>query len=122
MFQSIQEIVQGISGAATLEGDRLTVTNAGALSHDAIDRLAWTSSFAATPELRGTARWVIREAAAARGIRPASIHHLYMAMGRGEVSGFTVPAMNVRGSGAELIVRSNRNSTGNEASLMAGGV
>jgi fructose/tagatose bisphosphate aldolase len=96
MFQSIQEIVQGISGAATLEGDRLTVTNAGALSHDAIDRLAWTSSFAATPELRGTARWVIREAAAARGIRPASIHHLYMAMGRGEVSGFTVPAINVR--------------------------
>ena len=30
------------------------------------------------------------------GIRPASIHDLYMAMGRGEAGGFTVPAINVR--------------------------
>jgi fructose-bisphosphate aldolase class II len=31
------------------------------------------------------------------GVRPASIHELYMARGRGEVHGFTVPAINVRG-------------------------
>src|SRR5574339_540651 len=30
------------------------------------------------------------------GVRPASIHDLYMARGRGEVSPFTTPAMNVR--------------------------
>ena len=34
--------------------------------------------------------------AAAAGIRPASIHDLYMAMGRGDAGGFTVPAINVR--------------------------
>ena len=48
------------------------------------------------PRLRGTARWIIRSLAAAAGIRPASIHDLYMAMGRGDAGGFTVPAINVR--------------------------
>jgi fructose/tagatose bisphosphate aldolase len=61
-----------------------------------IDRLAWTAVFGGDAESRGTARWTIRHAAAAAGIRPASIHDLYMAMGRGEASGFTVPAINVR--------------------------
>ena len=61
-----------------------------------IDRLAHTGALGATPEIKGTARWVIRSVAAAKGIRPASIHDLYMAMGRGEASGFTVPAMNIR--------------------------
>ena len=37
-----------------------------------------------------------RRLAAEKGIRPASIHDLYLAMGRGEVGGFTVPAINVR--------------------------
>jgi fructose/tagatose bisphosphate aldolase len=31
-----------------------------------------------------------------KGIYPSSIHDLYMAFGRGEVSGFTVPAINLR--------------------------
>ena len=61
-----------------------------------IDHLAHTSSFGATPEIKGTARWVIRALAAARGVKPASIHELYIALGRGETGGFTVPAMNIR--------------------------
>ena len=36
------------------------------------------------------------EASQALGARSASIHDLYMARGRGEVSGFTVPAINIR--------------------------
>ena len=43
------------------------------------------------------ARWLIWEIGQAVGVRPASIHDLYMARGRGEVHGFTVPAINVRG-------------------------
>src|SRR5256885_15810580 len=61
-----------------------------------VDTLAWNSVFGATAEERGAARHDIRRAAADRGIRLASIHDLYMAMGRGEAGGFTVPAMNVR--------------------------
>src|SRR5919198_6572114 len=68
----------------------------GTINGETIDRLVWTAVFGETAELRGTARWNIRTAAAEAGIRPASIHDLYMAMGRGDASGFTVPAINVR--------------------------
>ncbi len=61
-----------------------------------VDRLAWTACFGKDPEVRGTARWAIRTLASKAGIVPASIHELYMAMGRGEAGGFTVPAMNLR--------------------------
>jgi fructose/tagatose bisphosphate aldolase len=68
----------------------------GAVTADVVDRLAWTAVFGADAESRGTARWHIRTLAASAGIRPASIHDLYMAMGRHEADGFTVPAINVR--------------------------
>ena len=42
------------------------------------------------------ARWLLWETGQRAGVRPASIHELYMARGRGEVPPFTTPAMNVR--------------------------
>lgn len=46
---------------------------------------------------QGLARYLVRAAALALDIVPASIHDLYIARGRGEVpSNFTVPAMNLR--------------------------
>ena len=84
-------------------------TKAGAVTADTIDQLAWTAVFGKDAELRGTARWIVRSLAAAAGIRPASIHDLYMAMGRGDAAGFTVPAINVRSMAydtARAVVRS----------------
>jgi len=66
------------------------------MTPDQIDSLIHTAVFGATPEQKGEARHELLQAGAAVGIRFASIHDLYMAMGRGEVSGFTVPAINVR--------------------------
>jgi fructose/tagatose bisphosphate aldolase len=85
------------------------VASAGPAAADVIDRLAWTAVFGDTAELRGTARWAIRNLSANAGIRPASIHDLYMAMGRGEAKGFTVPAINVRAMAydtARAVIRS----------------
>ena len=46
---------------------------------------------------RANARWLIWEAAQALGIRPASIHELYVARGEGRLPHtFTTPAMNIR--------------------------
>src|SRR5258708_1015307 len=42
------------------------------------------------------ARGLLWEIGQRAGVRPASIHELYMARGRGEVPSFTTPAMNVR--------------------------
>src|SRR5437763_14140813 len=66
-----------------------------ATAHE-VDTLAWAAVFGRDAERRGVARYTVRTLAAKAGIRPASIHDLYLAMGRGEASGFTVPAINVR--------------------------
>src|SRR5437762_2970226 len=78
-------------------------------SAERVDQLATTAALGETAEARGSARFTIRQLAAAAGIRLASIHDLYMAMGRGEAGGFTVPAINVRAmtyDSARAVIRS----------------
>jgi fructose/tagatose bisphosphate aldolase len=109
MFESITQMSDAVKPAASLLSDRVSVTNAGAVTGDLVDKLAWTAAFGADAEIRGTARWIIRSLAAAAGVRPASIHDLYMAMGHGDAGGFTVPAINVRAMAydtARAVIRS----------------
>jgi fructose/tagatose bisphosphate aldolase len=60
-----------------------------------IDALVRKAVFG-TEDEKAHARWLIWEMGQKAGVRPASIHDLYMARGRGEVPPFTTPAMNVR--------------------------
>src|SRR2546427_13100339 len=77
--------------AATLRRFR-----SSAVRHSAeMDRLVRQAVFG-TPEEREQARWLIWEIGQHAGVRPASIHDLYLARGRGEVRAFTTPAINVR--------------------------
>ena len=111
MFQSQKEMFDAVKPVATVLSDRVSVTASGAIPGELTDRLAWTAVFGSDAELRGSARWIVRSLAAASGIRPASIHDLYMAMGRGDAGGFTVPAINVRAMAydtARAVVRSAR--------------
>ena len=96
MFESIKQMSDALAPVAEVEDDRISVTNPATVAGDLVDELAWTAAFGADATMRGTARWIIRSLAAAAGIRPASIHDLYLAMGRGDAGGFTVPAINVR--------------------------
>jgi fructose/tagatose bisphosphate aldolase len=96
MYQSVEEMTNALKPVATVLSDRVSMTRPGAIPGDVIDRLAATAVFGGDPDVRGTARWLIRSLCAAEGLRPASIHDLYMAMGRRDVGGFTVPAINIR--------------------------
>ncbi len=60
-----------------------------------IDGLVRKAVFGSEDE-KAHARWMIWEMGQQAGVRPASIHELYMARGRDEVVAFTTPAMNVR--------------------------
>ncbi len=60
-----------------------------------IDALVRRAVFG-TEDEKAHARWMIWEMGQKAGVRPASIHDLYLARGRGEVPPFTTPAMNVR--------------------------
>jgi len=91
--------------------DRDATASTGAPDDELIDRLVDTAVFGKDAEIKGTARWLVRRHAEAAGIRPASIHDLYMAMGRGDAGGFTVPAINVRAMAydtARAVVRAAR--------------
>jgi fructose/tagatose bisphosphate aldolase len=62
-----------------------------------IDDLIYTAVFSSDKAAQEAAGWLIRRAGAALGIVSASIQSIYEAMGREELKGFTVPAINLRG-------------------------
>src|SRR5688500_6350406 len=80
-----------------LRGGRPNVANESVLESARMDRLVRVAVFGDV-QARELARWLIWQIGQSVGVRAASIHELYMARGRGEVGGFTVPAMNVRGA------------------------
>jgi len=81
--------------AVVVSGDTVRVVRPEALTSAAMDGLVAEAVFG-DKESRDYARWLIWELGQAVGTRAASIHELYAARGRGEVGGFTVPAMNIR--------------------------
>src|SRR5256885_5108934 len=82
--------------AVTVLDGRVTVHDESAIASSAMDKLVNTAVFG-DPDDREDARWLIWEVGQAVGVQPSSIHDLYLARGRGETGGFTVPAMNIRG-------------------------
>ncbi|MFQ5737230.1 MAG: class II fructose-bisphosphate aldolase [Thermodesulfobacteriota bacterium] len=96
-FKSTGEIYDSMKGAVKGTGADVEVLDEGALRGAAMDRLIYSAVFSDSGEVKTEARRLIKYLAGALGIRPASIHDLYAAMGRGECMGFTVPAINIRG-------------------------
>ncbi len=84
-----------LGDAVTRQGSKVTVADESVLATERMDALVGEAIFGEA-EARDYARWLIWEIGQIVGVRPASIHELYMARGRGEVNGFTVPAMNIR--------------------------
>ncbi|HEV8490154.1 MAG TPA: class II fructose-bisphosphate aldolase [Candidatus Limnocylindrales bacterium] len=93
---SAPDLLARLEGIVTIAGDGLTVDDEERLRGDGIRDLAWTAAFGEDEAAVAAAQWIVWEASQALGARSASIHDLYMARARGEVSGFTVPAVNIR--------------------------
>jgi fructose-bisphosphate aldolase, class II len=90
------DLLARLGGTARIEGERLVVDDPAGFRGEVIRDLAWTAAFAEVGPTVDLAQWLIHEAAQALGARTASIHELYIARARGEVQGFTVPALNLR--------------------------
>jgi len=91
----LNRLLTSLQGVLRLEGDRVQLLNQKTLPEKA-DVLVHEAVFG-EPEVQAAARWLIWETAQAAGIRPASIHDLYLARGKGMIErDFTVPAMNLR--------------------------
>src|SRR3954464_11414012 len=94
--ERVPDLIARLGDAGHVDGDRLVVDDEAAFRGDVIRDLAWTAAFATDEATVATAQWLVREAARELGALSASIHDLYMARSRGEVHGFTVPAINIR--------------------------
>ncbi|HJR17473.1 MAG TPA: class II fructose-bisphosphate aldolase, partial [Gemmatimonadales bacterium] len=95
MADATQRVIDLYGGSLELVPGGVQVRDQTKLRTPATDRLVWQAVFG-TGDEREAARWLLWELGQVTGARPASIHELYMARGRGECGGFTVPAMNVR--------------------------
>ena len=89
-------LLDAIAPSARLDGERLIVEDEATFRGDPIRALAWTAAFSHDVATTETAQWLVWEASQVLGAHSASIQALYEARGRGEVSGFTVPAINLR--------------------------
>lgn len=97
LFQDIQQLKKGIESILAVAGNDVTVINASKLRGELIDNLVYTAVFGTDESIQEAARWLIRRSGVALGIISSSIQPLYEAMGRNEITGFTVPAINLRG-------------------------
>src|SRR6185295_7243060 len=95
MADATQRVIGLYGGAVSLVPGGIELRDPAKLRSPATDRLVWEAVFG-TGDDREAARWLIWELGQATGARPASINDLYLARGRGECGGFTVPAINVR--------------------------
>ena len=93
---SPSETLALVARAAHLDRGRFVVDDSARFRGDPIRDLAWTATFSPDEGAVEAARWIIWAASQALGARSASIHELYMARARGDVGGFTVPAINIR--------------------------
>jgi len=95
MAESRAQLIGLFGGTVRQAGERVQVADASKLKTEATDKVVHAAVFGAPGE-RDAARWLLWEIGQAVGVRPASIGPIYFARGRGECSGFTVPAINVR--------------------------
>jgi fructose/tagatose bisphosphate aldolase len=95
MADVTRQLVDLYAGAVALAPGGVTVRDPAGLRTPATDQLVQRAVFGQGDE-REAARWLLWELGQTTGARPASINALYQARGRGDVGGFTVPAINVR--------------------------
>src|SRR5688500_9721916 len=89
----LEELMQG---AVSVENGQVSVRDEARIASPEMDALVRAAVFGGQ-DARDNARWLIWEIGQLVGVIPSSIHDLYMARGRGETGGYTVPAINVRG-------------------------
>jgi fructose/tagatose bisphosphate aldolase len=96
IYENKDQLKNKCSQIIQLDGSDIRILDEEKLKSELIDDLIYTAVFSPDKATQDAACWLIRRTAAALGIISSSIQSLYEAMGRSEVKGFTVPAINIR--------------------------
>ena len=85
------------SGAFQVKDGRVQLSDRLKFSEEALEPLLYHAVFSNDRDIKGACRWLIKMAAIESNIHSASIQKLYEAKGSGLETGYTVPAINIRG-------------------------
>jgi fructose/tagatose bisphosphate aldolase len=97
IYENKEQLKKGCESILAVDGGEVRVLDERRFQSKLIDDLIYTVVFSPDPGIKEAAYFLIRRGAATLGIMSASIQSLYEAMGRNEIGGFTVPAINLRG-------------------------
>ena len=97
LFATDDEVTKNLKGLVSLNNGNVIIENNERLITHGIDTLVENSVLNPSAKIRGLSRFIIKSVALELGIVLSSIQGLYDARGKGECSGFTVPAINIRG-------------------------
>ena len=96
IYENKDQLKEAYEAILELDGDEVRILDETRFQGTLIDDLIYTVVFSPDPDIQEAAGFLIRRGAAALGIISSSIQTLYEAMGRKEISGFTIPAINIR--------------------------
>ncbi|HXN07055.1 MAG TPA: class II fructose-bisphosphate aldolase [Nitrospiria bacterium] len=96
-YPSLEDLTRNHSKAFQIQDSQLNLLDSDLFIERALDDLVYQAVFNPDQKVRGTARWIIKKAAILFKSVSSSIQKLYEAMGEGRESGYTVPAINIRG-------------------------
>jgi fructose/tagatose bisphosphate aldolase len=97
IYENKDQLKKGCEFILAYDDGDVRVLDESRFREKLIDDLIHTAVFSPDPATSHAAGFLIRRGAAKLGIISASIQSIYEAMGRKELSGFTVPAINIRG-------------------------
>ena len=96
-LKNVEDLNNLLNGLVEFTESETKVINSRDLTGETMDRLIYNALVNSDEEVKNNASKAIKAVACSLGIFSASIQGLYEAIGRGDVSGFTVPAINIRG-------------------------
>ncbi|MFW2331709.1 MAG: class II fructose-bisphosphate aldolase [Nitrospinota bacterium] len=94
---TIAEIKELVGNSVSISDTTVTVNDENHFIEKSLDNLIYNGVFADSYEVRGFSRWLIKAVGLKLGVFSASIQGLYEEIGSGSISGYTVPAINIRG-------------------------
>ena len=97
LFENMVELNKSIKEPALDPDGKITEADATAVRESGIDALTLNAVLNVNDDVKTGARSLIKKLAKGMDIKLASIQNLYEAMGQRVVTGFTVPAINIRG-------------------------
>ncbi len=96
LYDNFAQLIDNLKQSVEISNGNIELKNRNLIKEKFLDELVENLSLNPDGQIKETCFKIIQKQALEEGIIPSSIHDFYIAIGKGEVGGFTTPAMNLR--------------------------